>query len=119
MNRCCRIALDADDGRYPFSAHRRKVDELTNPFALDGCRPSTEARLLPIEEHDLARPRFILEPYDKSLIERASYPFQRREARQMLSALQPTDGRDARSHSVCKLALGEAALNSPRDDHPG
>lgn len=88
MNRCCWIVPDPNAGMYPLSLQRRRTDEPTNAFALNGRRPKSVGRSLPSEERDLPLSCLIVEPDDKSLTERASNPLQRREARQMLPALQ-------------------------------
>jgi hypothetical protein len=72
---------------------------------------------LPAERRDISRSFVILEPYDNLLAERARDPFQRRQARQVLPAFQPADGRHARPHSLGQLPLGEAVSTPAGEDH--
>jgi hypothetical protein len=77
-----------------------------------------DASLSSDERRDLAGSLLILEPYDDLLAEGARDPFERRQTRHVLPALQPADGRHTRLHACGQLTLREAVPDPPGNDHP-
>ena len=58
------------------------------------------------KDRELARSRFILEPYDNPLSEGSRELLQRREAGSVLTTFETADRRHAGSHSPRQLLLG-------------